>query len=264
MKIGSETDSEDPSRSADGQPMSPGGDERSEESKERDLDELRRFRVRTVPPDMRRQWMLTETPVVSTLELQDTLPPKNRPSSAPPEPNAATPRPLFIAPRVSSTAATRRLQHVVPRVVPRDDRALMIAATAVGLALAVVLIVLVWKGRASIVESVVPRAPISGVGDRLPASEVDRPLALEAVRADRRDVSEPQRPLPSPPAPAAQPPVNSAAALGPSPNPSAKARRPPAEQDPKLPPSAPPASGKIPPAQKARTGRDIKSPLFGQ
>jgi hypothetical protein len=243
MKTGLEKDVEDLAPSADGEPASPGIEEPTEASKERDLDELRRFRVRTVPPDMRRQWILAEEPVVSTLELQDTLPPNKRPSSAPPEPRVAPPQPLFNAPRVSSTAATRRL----PRVVPRSERAMMVGATAVGLALAMVLIGLVWRGLGSRAERVAPRPTFSGVDDRLPTSQT-------------------QSPTPSPQSAALEvpPSSNSSAGVEPRSNAPATARRPRAEPGPKPPSPTQPASGKTPPAQKARTDRDIKSPLFGK
>jgi hypothetical protein len=205
---------------------------------------------------MRRQWMLAETPVVSTLELQDTLPPNKRPSSAPPDPSVSPPRPLFSAPRVSSTAATRRLR----RVVPRDDRALTVAATVVGLTIAALLLGFLWKSRASKAESASPPAQIAEVDSPLQGTEVDTP-PLEAVPADRREVSGPS---PSAATPTAQASANSAVGAVPSPILPTKTPHPRADQGPNVPQSAAPASGKIPPAQKARPESDIKSPLFGK
>jgi hypothetical protein len=213
--------------SSNGESPPSGAEAQSDDGKERDLDELRRFRVRTVPPDMRRQWMLAETPVVSTLELQDTLPPNKRPSNAPPDSGARAPQRLFGTPRVSSTAATRRL----PRVVPRNDRAMTIAATAVGLTFAVVLIGLVWRGSVARHAKVTHNEPISAVDERTPP--VDEPWALDVRREE----------------PLSAPSAQSTAA--PAPKPPVRAPKPA-------------TSGKVAPAQKPRVESDIKNPLFGK
>lgn len=241
-----------PGNVTDEQPAAPASDESPEQGHERDLDELRRFKVRTVPPDMRRQWMLAETPVVSTLELQDTVPPHARPSSAPPEPVVTAPRPFFSTPRVSSTAATRRL----PRVVPRSGRATTVAATAVGLLLAVVLLALVWK-----------EAKRAGTAPQTSISQAENRPAAELARQVERDILEPRDPTPSLSAAASSAvsvTVNSAAGAHAAPIPSSKAQRSQIERTLKLPASAPVHSGKIAPAPKPRPESDIKSPLFGQ
>jgi hypothetical protein len=248
MKTDAETGPEKP---AEDEPASPASDGSPQEGNERDLDELRRFRVRTVPPDMRRQWMLAETPVVSTLELQDTVPPNQRPSTAPLEPAIVPPRPLFDGPRVSSTAATRRL----PTVAPRSERATTVALIVAGLAVGAVLFGLVWAGDPPNQESVAPQTPVS---------EAEKQLALEPSRPVQQAVLEARDPAPSPPtaAPSSAPAhVYSAAGVDSTSTPSAKARASRTEQNLKLQPAA---SGKIPPAQKPRSESDIKSPLFGK
>jgi hypothetical protein len=244
------TDAESAQEQPTEEPASPASDESPEGSNDRDLDELRRFRVRTVPPDMRRQWILAEPPVVSTLELQDTVPPNARPSSAPPEPVVTPPRPFFSTPRVSSTAATRRL----PRVVPRSERAMTVVATAVGLLLAAVLLGLVWK-----------ESKRAGISPQTSMSQAGNQPAAELARQVEQDPSVPRDPVVSRPAavfPPVATPVNSAAGIHSAPIPSAKARGSQTEQIVKLPASA--QSGKIPPAPKPRPESDIKSPLFGQ
>jgi hypothetical protein len=143
--------------------------------------------------------------------------------------------------------------------VPRGERATRAAIIAIAVIAAVLLVGLRWKGGAPRQESVVRQTPVL---------QFDKPPAvIEAARNVQLEAEKPRDPVASPPtnAPPFVPALsNSVAGPESKPNPSAKTERTRTEKDLKLPPSTPAASGKIPPAQKPRAERDIKSPLFGQ
>ena len=67
-------------------------DEASEALEERRLEELRRFQVRTMPPELRAELLLTEAPLVAPDELQDTRPPNQSALAAPAQIAAVDPR----------------------------------------------------------------------------------------------------------------------------------------------------------------------------
>lgn len=233
------------------EPAPPAGNESPEVQKEREIDELRRFRVRTVPPDMRRQWMLAETPIVSTIELQDTVPPNKRPSDAPPSSDA--PRPLFTTPRVSSTAPTRKLPRVAMVGRPRsragagEERLLRLLIAGWAIIAVAVLLGLALRGGPLPKGAVVPSPTVS---------EPPRLTTLEV--APQRHTEETADPTPPDPAPPPKADSESSSA------PATKAPRSRTEDHRKLPPTSFNASGKIPPAQSPRPESDIKSPLFGK
>jgi hypothetical protein len=219
------------------EPAAPTSSDPPASSNEQELDELRRFRVRTVPPDMRRQWMLAETPVVSTLELQDTIPPKRDRAPAP----EAIPRPLFNTPRVSSTAPTRRLPHVVAR--DRRTTTLVVVVTVAVLAVIAFVAPFSRRGAAPEVHPQPDPAPTSLSPPELREPERIIPLVSEQADAPRS-------------APAVE--ITTAA---PETTPKSQSTKP-RDRDRKGQAAGSP-SGKISPPT-ASTQPDIKSPLFGQ
>jgi len=199
--------------------------ESPEAVKERELDELRRFRVRTVPPDVRRHWLLGEMPHVATVELQDTEPPNRK--------ILVGPRP--VPPAVSMHAKTRKLPHIVLREERSKNFYLL---TAVVLLVAAMLVMIIWRS----VPSATPPAHVEA------AAHSDR-------GRDTASIAEPPR--------AADDPIIEPAGTAREPSRAARESKatPTAEPVRVKEPSTKPHKQT---PEKGSSETDIKAPLFGQ
>lgn len=102
------------------------------------LDELRRFQVMTVPPGLRKGWLLAKAPLVTPEQLQDTLPPNTD--------IAQEPHPLdaeFANASVETTKITR------PRRWSWRPRVLIALAAAAVVSLALGIEIIVTRGEST-------------------------------------------------------------------------------------------------------------------
>jgi hypothetical protein len=214
--------------------VSPNSDTLPASSKEQELDELRRFRVRTVPPDVRRQWLLAEAPVAK-LELLDTVPE---------QPNVAS-NPLDRTPSDirALRASTRKIRTVEPR--PDPSLRLIVITTATVIGILVFAVVYFLSGR----------RPFAVHHD--PALET-RTAPIEDISASAEKRKENTAAIAPTVAalPRAEPTAPPPATASPAPAKRERARA-------KDPESSSPSSRTMPAAARPPSGTDIKTPLFG-
>jgi hypothetical protein len=237
MKTNDEPERPGVNGSADGA-AAPDSDGSPDSRKEQELDELRRFRVRTVPPEVRRQWLLAETPIVSSVELSDTVPPERVDAA-----DRSNETPSDIR---SLRAKTRKLERVEPKIRarPEPSQRLVLVSTATVIGVVLFVIVYLVSGRRTArvdgpSESVVP-AQIEPA-----TTAIEKPTEIPAAVSPPKD------------APREEP---AAAVTGrPSTAPQKVDRA-----KPKDPASPPPSSRRLPPVASPPNGTDIKTPLFGK
>lgn len=215
----------------------------SDAPEEQNLEDLRRFRVRTVPPDVRRQWLLAEPPVISSLELSDTVPPGEAAERS--QPREETPSDIRAL-----RAATRKLPRVQRRAEASRgaSQRTVLVTTASVIAVALFIVTFLLSGR---------KAPVEReVTEPAPLAEAANPPHIPAP------TEKPAAIIPTAAAPVlTTPPVETRAAPDrTAPPASSRSDR----TRPKDAASAASASRKIPPAEKPAAGTDIKTPLFGK